>query len=561
MKNREFFKEVYQLVKPYWVSEEKKKAYLLLALVIVLNLGFIFIGVKLNYWSRDLYNALETKSQDELLKQIIYFFPIVAGLIFFFVSKNFSEAFLAFNWRQWMTKNYLKKWSDKETYYHVMNSKDHIDNPDQRISQDLNSLSGYTLGFFMTIIRETVNVITFGVILWGLSRMLTFTLFGWSVNIPGYLIWAALLYAAIGSGIMILVGYKLVRLDFMQERYEANFRFSLIRLQERREEVALYDGIFTEKKHLLNRFGDIRENFYKIIRRQIYVNTWNNLYINLATLFPILVSYPMYFAGIITLGNLMQIVGAFSQVKGSFSVIVDNFVALASWRASIIRLAEFNENIARANKEVDNKKIVVGKSPKNELRIQNLTITKPDGEVLKKNINVDLQPKDRLIIKGENGAGKSTIIRAMKNLWKYGEGKIVLPEKQNIMFIPQRPYLPMDSLLNVIYYPGHEPSEAAQEQIISHMKKFNLLHLIPFLQHHGDWTNILSLGEQQRIAVIRALINQPDIIILDEPTSSLDKKSEEVVFQELLSHFKDKMMICVSHSNKFEKFFNKVLDV
>lgn len=561
MLNRQFFKESFSLITPYWISEEKKKAYSLLLLCVILNLGFVFMTIRINYWSRDIYNALETKSQAAFFKQVVYFFPLVFGFIGFFVSKNFTESYLAFSWRQWLTKKYLHNWTSNNIYYHVMRSSNHVDNPDQRISQDLNSMPVYTLNIFITVIKELVNVFSFGLILWNLSEMIKFTFFGLDINIPGYLIWAALLYAVIGSGLMVLIGKPLVKLDFMQERYEANFRFSLIRLQERREEIALYDGIFTEKKNLSNKFADIRENFYQIIRRKIYINICHNLYGNLANLFPLAVASPMYFAGVVTLGNLMQINGAFQQVKNSFSIIVDNFVLLASLRASIIRLAEFQDNIKKAHIEIANKKIKIHFAEKNNLVIKNLTINKPSGDLLKENINLTLESNDKLLIKGQSGAGKSTFIRMLKGIWNYGHGEIIFPKNKNIMFIPQKPYMPIDSLFNVIYYPQHDPSSKAKEQIILYMKQFKLTHLIPSLSDHQDWTNILSLGEQQRIAIIRILVNNPEIIILDEPTTSLDKDSEELVYKELFEQYKNKMIICVSHSEKFDYLFNKTLSM
>ncbi|MEQ9115510.1 MAG: ABC transporter ATP-binding protein/permease [Rickettsiales bacterium] len=560
MRHREFFKESYQLIKPFWVSDQWKKALLFLLLCLALNFGFIYISVQMNYWNRDIYDALQNKNYSNFIAQVIKYFPLLGYFIFIVVSKKVAESFLSFQWRQWYTKSYLKKWTHNDTYYHVMNSRSHVDNPDQRISQDLNSLTSGMLSLFITFITEIVNVITFGVILWSLSSIINFTFFGLDLKIPGYLIWAALLYAAIGSGIMILVGRPLVKLDFMRERYEANFRSSLIRLQERREEIALYDGVFTEKKNLLSKFSDIRHNFYGIIKRNIYINTVEILHLNLATLFPLLVSSPMYFAGAVTLGNVMQIVSAFGHVKNSFSIIVDNFTTLAALRATIIRLAELRYNIEESNADVRNSKIKISAKP-DELNIKNLSINKPDGELLKKNIAVNLKPKDALLIQGPSGSGKSTIIRSLKGVWLHGSGEINLPKDKKTMFIPQRPYMPIDSLENVIYYPHHDPSSVVRKEIESYMKKFNLSHLIKSMNKHTDWTNVLSLGEQQRVAIIRALINNPDVIILDEPTTSLDKQSEQTAFKELFAKFKNKIMICVSHSDKFTKFFNKKMEM
>lgn len=561
VKNRKFFKEAYELIKPYWASDQKWQAIGLLCISLAAVFGFVYMSVVANKWSANFYNALQELNKVEFQKQAVLFVLIACGLVSFFVAKNYFIALLGFKWRTWLTTRFVQDWTKQDIYYHVMNEKERVDNPDQRISEDLNYLPIYTVDLFVTFIKEITNLIAFSIILWGLSKAITFDFLGLKLDIPGYLIWAALLYAIIGSGIMIWIGRPLIKLDFMKEKFEANFRYSLIRLQERRDEIALYEGAFTERKYLLEKFEDIKTNFYQIIKRNIYINICHNFYLNIATIFPIFVASPMYFAGIITLGNLMQIGNAFREVKDSFSIIVDNFTTIASWRASILRLTELKENIRNAHYVMNNNKINLKETHKDKLTVKDLEILKPTGELLKSNINFELEPKDRLLIKGPSGSGKSTVIKSIKGIWKYGSGKIQFPIDKKIAFIPQRPYMPVDTLLNVIFYPQHNPDKETENNIVNYMQKFNLTHLISSLNEKKDWINTLSLGEQQRIAAIRALINNPDILVLDEPTTSLDKESENNVFKELLEKFKNKIIICVSHSEKFNKFFNKKLEI
>jgi putative ATP-binding cassette transporter len=560
VKDRKFFKEAYELIKPYWVSDQKWKAVGLLIICLAATFGFVYMTVIINEWSGHFYTSLQELNKNKFMEQVFLFFPLATAFVLFYISKNYFIALLGFTWRMWLTNKYVQDWTKKDVYYHVMNEKVHVDNPDQRISEDLSYLPSYTVGLFIAFIEEITNLIAFGIILWNLSKMVTFNFFGLDLHIPGYLIWAAFLYAAFGSGIIILIGRPLIKLSFIKEKFEANFRYSLIRLQERKDEIALYEGSFAEGKNLLEKFDDIRMNFYQIIKTKIYINLCQNFYINLANLLPIVVASPMYFAGAITLGNLIQIRMAFDKVKDSFSIIVDNFTTIASWRASILRLTELKENIRHAHYVMDNNKINLKESHKDKLTVKDLKILKPTGELLKSDINFELEPKDRLLIKGPSGSGKSTVIKSIKGIWKYGSGKIQFPVDKKIAFIPQRPYMPVDTLLNVIFYPQHDPDKETENNIAHYMQKFNLTHLISSLNEKKDWINTLSLGEQQRIAAIRALINNPDILVLDEPTTSLDKESEENVFKEFLEKFKSKIIICVSHSEKFSKFFNKKLE-
>ncbi len=552
-----FIKDAWTLLKGFWTSSYKWKALAILAASVILNFGLVYTTVQLNYINRDLYNAIQEMNQSDFIDVIYRLGLILLPFLLVVVSRNYITSFLIFTWRQWLTKQYLDKWSINNTFYHVLSNAHHIDNPDQRIAGDIALVTQNIVEFFLLALAEIATLLSFVAILWGLSQNIPLNLFGYHLVIPGYLVWVALLYGAIGTIITVLTGKKLVLFDFNQEKYEANFRRALIQLQEKREEIALCNSINKEKSRLLETFGTIKENLMLIIKQTAYLNIVVIVYKNLAQILPMLVCAPLYFAKAINLGMLMQTAIAFGQIKDSLSIIVIKFEALASLKASLNRLIEFNRNIEDAQNKYSSKKIQVLKSDITYLQTKNLRIDKPNGEMIIDKLNLDIKQNSKLLLTGPSGSGKTTVIRALRGIWQYGEGEVHITD--NSFFASQKPLIPRGILMHSINYP--QDTLGAKDLLTELMQELNLGHLIDKLSKSDDWANVLSMGEQQRLIIIRAILHKPDLVIMDEPTASMDKANERKALKILFKHLKNSAFLIISHSKDAQQYFDDNIEI
>ena len=552
-------KRSWKIIVPYWKSEDKYKALAMLVAILILTLGEIGLTVKLSYWYQAFYDALEKHDYAQFIKQIKIFFLLIMIFIPTITCTFALVSMLQFRWRQWMTNRFLRDWTTDNAYYHAMLNKDKIDNPDQRISQDLDLFSSLSLDLFLSFFKEIITLFSFAFILWTVSSGIPLKIFGYTFKIHGYLVWAAFLYAMVGTVLVVKIGQPLIGLDFVQQRYEANFRYSLIRLQEKREEIAIFGGIKPEVKNLKDAFNFIRTNYYQIVVRNVYINFCYISFVNISQIIPLLAAAPMYFANIITLGIVMQVGSAFGNVRSSFSVIAKNFRTIASWKATVIRLLELDDYIKRAEGNMLHNKITFTESQR-DLSVHHLTLQKPNHDLMLKNINFSIKEHDKTLLIGGSGVGKSTIIRALRGLWTSGEGKIELPA--NIFYVPQRPYMPIATLREAMIYPTLlSDYENGAQGLSALLELFKLGHLVSSLDEHQDWSTVLSLGEQQRISFIRILINKPTFIVMDEPSSSLNPALEKLVFKTLLERLTDVTIVTVGHSETLKKYHQKVIDV
>lgn len=548
------------LILPFWKSEQKLKAWSMLLIVLICNILVVYAYVELNKLNGHMYNALENKDLQAFLKQIYKFTLMVSAVIIIMNINSYFNSILGFTWRKWLTDNLTQKWMKNSNFYRIMNLTYPAENPDQRISQDLNSFANETLGFFMELFSQSLSLVSFSILLWNLSGSFNLNkISDFNFEIHGYLFWTALLYCVIGTYVTIKIGKPLIALDYTQEKFEANFRYSLIRVREKREEIALYNGFTPEIKNLQDCFQDIKQNFYNIVIRTVYLNIWRRAYANFDQVIPLLAAAPMYFAGIYTLGVLMQIGGAFASVKESLSIIVSSFTGIASWLATSRRLLQLDAQIKDAQLLQEESKIIITRSNKDQISCEKLTITTPSGKALLKNVNLKVNLKDRIIITGQSGIGKSTLIRAIADLWPYGQGNIHLPS-DDVFFVPQRPYLPISTLRNALIYPG-TPTKSFDKQILKFLKDLKLDYLSNNLDKKQDWGLVLSLGEQQRIAIIRLLLHKPKWIVMDEPTSSLDSALQNTVFELLNKNLKDSAIITVAHTPDLKQYHSIEIDV
>ena len=551
-------KDAWHLARPYWTSEEKWRAIGLVTGVIILNLLTVYMSVLFNKWNNSMYDSLQEFNKVVFYKLIMQWVYIAFFYILFQILAFYLRSFLEIRWRRWMTRAYLENWLKGHAYYKTRFVENAVDNPDQRISQDIGAFISSTLGFTLGIISNVVSLFSFVFILWGLSGPISFMLAGNQITIGGYMVWAALLYAIIGTYITFKIGRPLVKLNFKQETLEADFRFGLMRVREYGENIAFYNGEEQERQGLLLRFNGVVNNFFAIVYRQMKINIFNTGYSQIANIFPLLVAAPRYFAKVIKLGDLMQIASAFSHVQDSLSFFIDSYSSLASWRAVMDRLYGFKDAISQAQ----NLPVLEKHEPQNEdyLRVHNLAISLPDAsQPLLSGLSFSLSSGQHLLIKGASGSGKTTLLRSLAGLWPYVSGEVFQNKTKRELFVAQRPYLPSVSLRATICYPLQDnlPTDA-QLELILHACGIDAL--AKRLDEVAEWGKILSLGEQQRIAFARVLVNQPDIIYLDEATSAVDEEMEAQLYQVLIERLPASAIISVGHRSTLAKWHNQELN-
>lgn len=535
-----FLKDAWRLARPYFHSEEKWRARTMLVVIVALNLGTVYMSVLFNQWYNVFYNALQDKNVEVFWSQMGRFSWLAVIAIILAVYKFYITQLLDLRWRAWMTRNYLDKWLGHHRYYHLELARQGggatvSDNPDQRIQEDIARFTGSSLGISMGLLNSVVTLVSFIGILWTLSGSFSFTLGGQEWTLPGYMVWVAIAYCAIGSVIAHYIGRILIRLNFWQEWREADFRYNLVRVREYSEPIALDRGEPASQEQLDNRFGAVLSNYLRLIKAQKRLVWFTSFFQQAAIIFPFLVAAPRYFAGAIKLGDLIQISSAFGKVQDSLSWFVDAYPALASWRATTERLNTFDRGVAdswQVTTEVQptapREHVVAGQ----QLQLQHLQCLLPSGKLQVQADGLELNPGDTVLVQGPSGSGKSTLLRAIAGIWPLAFGRVQLPEHS--MFLPQRPYLPHGSLRAALAYPAQEDAYADAE-IRRVLEIVRMLHLADQLDQRENWGHKLSGGEQQRVAIARALLRQPKWVFADEATSALDAPTEELLYRELIA--------------------------
>lgn len=553
---RQFFRDVWYLTKSYWLSEEKKKAFCLLACIVALTLGIVYMLVLLNAWNNSFYSALQNYETDKIFSELIHFSWLAAIYILLAVYSYYLQQMLILNWRRWLTKRFIDIWLKNKTYYNLQMFGKDTDNPDQRISEDVRQFVEMTIGFAIGILKAFCTFASFVFILYNISGSVTFTLFGENWTINGYMLWASLVYSIVGTYITHLVGRKLVKLNFIQQRYEADFRFSMIRFRESAESVAFYRGENQEGILFKERFNLLLENFWKLVNKQKQLVFLNSGYSQIAIIFPFVVAMNRYLSKEITLGGLMQVSSAFGNVQNSLSYFVDMYSSIAQWQAVVMRLTFFGHHMHEVAQQAEKFNMERFATAKN-LKVEQMQINLPDGKLLLEKLNFELQPGHNVLIKGVSGSGKSTLLRAIAGIWPFVDGKIDLPETDKLMFIPQKPYLPLGTLRTALLYPGNK--QICDEEIMELMNICKIGYLKDKLNITGDWGHILSVGEQQRLAFVRAHIQKPQWLFLDEATSALDEETEDRMYKLLAEKLPNTTVVSVGHRSTLNKFHEVAL--
>ena len=554
--SRQFFKDVWYLTKSYWQSEEKKKAFFLLACILALTLGVVYMLVLLNQWYNSFYTALQAYEKEKIYSELWRFCYLAAIYIVLAVYSYYLQQCLIINWRRWLTEKFIDIWLKNKTYYHLQMFGHATDNPDQRISEDVSMFVEMTLSISIGFIKALCTFGSFVLILYNVSGPLVFTAFGqqWSIN--GYMFWASLLYSLLGTYITHYVGKRLVAINFVQQRYEADFRFSMIRMRESAESVAFYSGEEQEKQVFTERFKRLMENFWELVTKKKQLVWLNSGYSQVAIIFPFMVAMGRYLSKEISLGGLMQISSAFAHVQNSLSYFVDTYTSLAQWQSVVVRLTFFGRHMQEVSEDAEPFHLERFATA-NNVATEAMQVNLPNGEVLLKPMSFVLHPGANVLVKGKSGCGKSTLLRAISGIWPYVEGKINLPSNNNLMFIPQKPYLPLGSLREALLYPGNKPLEDAE--IIKLMELCQIGYLADKLEVVADWSHVLSVGEQQRLAFVRAHIQQPLWLFLDEATSALDEDTEARMYELLQSRLAGSTVVSVGHRSTLNKYHQLVL--
>ena len=556
---REMLRDAWTLIRPYWFSEDRWAGRGLLLVVVVLNLFIVYINVLLSKWYNLFYNSLQDKDFAAFGSLLLRFSWLAGLFIVAAVYQIYLNQMLQIRWRRWLTDRYLGAWLADGAYYRMQLTSGETDNPDQRIADDLRLFVTGALTLSIGGMRAVVTLVSFLGILWGLSGSVTLPI-GGGVTVPGYMVWAALLYAIAGTWLTNLIGRPLVRLNFNQQRYEADFRFSLVRFRENTEGVALYGGEADEMRSFRERFSAVVRNWWDIMRQQKRLTWFTAGYSQAAIIFPILVAAPRYFRGEIPLGALMQTSQAFGQVQDSLSFIVTSYTDIAEWRAVVLRLLGFERALARVRAEAAVEGVHHGTGAADSLSLDRVNLALPGGRPLMEGVSFDIRPGDTALISGPSGAGKSTLFRAIAGIWPFGRGDVRLPRDGRVLFLPQKPYLPIGTLREVVSYPTplSGVSDAALRQTL---EAVGLPELAGRLDEATHWALALSPGEQQRIAFARALVQKPEWLFLDEATSALDEETEARLYALLRERLPGTTVVSVGHRSTLRAFHARRLVV
>ena len=558
---RAFGGKLWVLLRPYWFSEERWIALALLGSVVGISLGIVYINVLLNNWNRVFFDALQNKDYPTFRSQLLYFTVLAFAFIALAVYRLYLRQMLEIRWRRWLTRRYTQAWLTHQSYYRLELKDYGTDNPEQRIQDDIRLLVGNTLILSLGLLSSVVTLVSFLSILWILSGSLSLGALGIAVNIPGYMVWVAFVYALVGSWGAHRIGRPLAEINFNQQRFEADFRYRMTRIREHSESIALYGGENVESKGLDGSFVNIWRNWWALMRRQKSLTWFTAAYGQVAIIFPFLVAAPRYFAGAIQLGGLTQTADAFGQVQGSLSWFIDIYPQYAEWKATVDRLTSFGEAIARVREEAASPDgIQVEENAAPALEVRGLSLALPTGRTLLKDVNERIQKGETVLISGPSGSGKTTLFRALAGIWPFGRGTVRTPADAKVLFLPQKPYLPLGTLKEAMCYPGSADAttDAAATEILAACR---LSHLVERLHETANWSLALSAGEQQRLSFARVLVNRPDWVFMDEATSALDEETERYLYRLVRERLRGATLVSIAHRPTLREFHDRQMHI
>lgn len=548
-------RDFWLLARPFWSSAEKRPAFLLLFGTILMNLCLVGVNLLYNFWNLHFYNALQALDYDAFLIGGVQFLFLQLGLATFTVAAFHFQQKLTLRWRRWATENTLQLWLQRHRYLKLQLTVPETDNPDQRIADDINLLITLSLKLSLGLLTALLSLFSFLHILWQASSLVRIPFAGEELVIPGLLVWAALLYSILGTGGAFWLGRALPRLNFIQQRREADFRFAMMRLRENAEAVAQYRGESEEHARFSQRLGAALENFWSLVKQQKIVLGYSTFYMRSAMIIPMFIMAPQFFAGAFPLGRLTQLSAAFGEVHEAMAYLVKVFPEVAEWKAVVDRLIGFQRRL----ESVGDENGVCLEHSSDGFEVKDLTLWLPEGRMLLDGFDLHLQTGESLLIRAPSGFGKSTMIRALTGVWSHAAG-VARYDLGNTLTLAQKPYLPLGTLRDMLWYPS-APHPEADPRLLEAMQQCGLGHLSERLDSELDWSQTLSIGEQQRCAFVRALLLQPRVLFLDESSSALDEASEMSCYRQLRRALPDAIVISVGHRASLEALHDKTLDL
>lgn len=568
-----FWTRTWRLIWPYFRSEEWKSAWALLIVVIALALGSVYVAVWANDWYGEFYTALQKKDLTPTPVTIaghelfsVNFFAYLIGKftiiaftgIIIGVYRIYLQQVLEIRWRRWMTHRLMNRWLDNRAYYRLQLQNYGTDNPEQRIEADIANFVGDSLALSLNLLSNVVNMFSFSILLWGLSGPISFMLFGTSFTIPGYMLWIAIAYALVGSVATFLIGRPLVPANFDQQKFSADFRYRMTRIRENAESIALYAGEAREQAGLEGSFGYVWRNYWRLMILTKRLNWFGNFYDQLAIIFPLVVAAPRYFAGAIEFGVIFQVSNAFGRVQGSLSWFINVFQSLASWKATSNRLVTFVEALEQVETAVHVRTLSIEPREAAAVALAASDIGVPTGRTLMQDVTIEIPRGDKVLISGPSGSGKTTLFRVLAGLWPFAKGKLNIPKGARVLFLSQKPYLPLGTLRAAITFPN-DPTAFADAEIKQALADLHLQHLTERLDEDDNWSMTLSVGEQQRIAIARALLNKPDWLFMDEATSALDEDNEAHAYALVNERLPQTALVSIAHRPQVARYHRRRL--
>lgn len=499
-----------------------------------------------------MYSSLQDLDQKVFWTQMVVFCFIATAAVVNALLTYYAEQRFTINWIEWLNKHLLEKWLANQAYYKTQQNFGELDNPDQRIQYDVQEYVKRSLSFATGVISAVTSIVSFTLLLWGLAGAMNVM----GVEVPKMMVFLVFIYVLIATVIAVWLGKPLIRLNFDNEKFNANYRYSLIRVKEYAESIAFYAGEKVEKNRLYQEFNKVIGNMWAIVYRTLKFSGFNLVVSQISVVFPLIIQVGRYFSGQIKLGDLMQTMQVFSRLHGNLSYFRDVYDRFASYKATLDRLTSFEKAI-NATAITDSQTII--KHHDHDVIFENLTVKSPTGMALIDNLNVSLPQGSTLLIQGKSGLGKTTLLRTIAGLWAYSSGTIIRP--QNALFLSQKPYLPQGRLIDAVFYPDVTPSDVNTDELVALLNKVQLGHLADKLTQEHDWTHILSLGEQQRLAFARLILHRPSAAFLDEASASMDEGLEDAMYRLLASELPSTTIISVGHRSTLLKYHKQQLQV
>lgn len=555
-KTKSFFHETRDILRPYWQSAERWQSGAMVTGILALIGGQVYMSVLFNSWWKDFFNAIQALNYADYFHQLMSY--AILSLFAFPLQgcQTYLQGLLQLRWRRWLTEDYIGQWLCGKNYYNLQYLSGDLDNPDQRIAEDLHLITDDTIDLIVSLVHTSASLLVFSSILWNSPGTLKIG----DITIPGAMLWLAAIYALAGSWINHILGKILAALNRQQQKFEADYRFSLMRVRENAEPISAYYGEQREECGLVGRFAKIMEAQLQIINRKKIMDWFFRAYFLLAELLPYLILAPLFIADTIRLGDMQQTAMAFVRVRMSFWWFMMNYEQLAKWKATTDRLIDFRKAMLQTA-ALQSSEIIRRQGPFSEgMRIGRLDLWLPDGQPLLRGITFDIPPASRILISGPSGCGKTTLFHALNGMWPFSRGSVTLPAGGRLLFIPQKLFLPIAALRQAVVYP-----DASGDYCIDSIKQtlvdVGLAYLAGQLDTEQHWQQQLSPGEQQRLAFARALLIKPQWLFLDEATSALDEAAETQLYQLLLDKLPGTAIISIAHRKSLLRFHDQRLEL